>query len=146
VTMKTTEIQAGRETDALVAERVMGWAWQTKDGSTRWLAPPAQCGDFGHERPASGDEALEGAWWLEAKPSDLHWIVPHYSTDIAAAWQVVESVVERGYMVTVVQEDDAAVRVYLDHPSQVEDLDEIGVAPTAPLAICRAALAAVEAP
>jgi len=65
-------MKPGRELDALVAERVMGWTREPKG----WLSPPM------------GDPRMMwAATWDEAgRPGYL----PSYSTDIAAVWEVVE--------------------------------------------------------
>lgn len=74
-----TSLPAGRELDALVAEKVMGWKWgaeyKTVDGN-----------------PVG--------WWEEPGSERLHWgcyklgemppTVPYYSTEIKDAWEVVE--------------------------------------------------------
>lgn len=74
-------LEAGRELDALVAEKVMGWQvietddcngidnyWLSKDGQHVWLLP-----------------------------HDFEAALPSYSTDIAAAWAVVEKMVADGW-------------------------------------------------
>jgi len=60
-------MQAGRELDALVAEKVMGWKWLERDefNEYRHLTPNGQ---------------------------KIQVAVPRYSTDIAAAWQIVEKI------------------------------------------------------
>jgi pentatricopeptide repeat protein len=69
-----------------------------------------------------------------------------YSEYIEKAWRVVEKMRERGLYITVVsQKDDYLVTVseYLSQPSSY--VHRFGVrADTAPLAICKAALKAVE--
>ena len=62
-------MKAGRELDALVAEKVMGWTW---DGKTAWSPTGSRL-------------------WMVRK--DPYWWLPYYSTDIAAAWEVVEKLV-----------------------------------------------------
>jgi hypothetical protein len=70
---KGPRMSPGRELDALVAERVMGWRFHgkfTEDPNLncdRWAVDPD-----GHER--------------------FYWEVPDYSTKIAAAWAVVEKI------------------------------------------------------
>lgn len=142
-----SKYQAGRELDALVAEKVMGWLWLGRQDH-KWLGPPSQLGEtdptYGTIRRATDIDEPERPWWLEnaTEFGDLR-VVPHYSTDIAAAFLVVEKL-------------NAAVRypeiqfaptepngeelwcVSLVNPADVEV-----VAETAPLAICRAALAAL---
>lgn len=61
------ELSAGRELDALVAEKVMGWIPSTSPRAERpWQMAPSGSG------PGSMSH------------------VPHYSTDIADAWLIVE--------------------------------------------------------
>ena len=111
-------MKAGRELDALVAEKVMEWEWRGL--SHGWYHG-------------------EGRLFLDEDE------LPHYSTQIADAWLVVEKLVGDGFYVDIgVQEDRAQV--------QLETLTDrswtirVGSteAPTAPLAICLAALKVVE--
>jgi G:T-mismatch repair DNA endonuclease (very short patch repair protein) len=129
----TTEtLQAGRELDALVAEKVMGYKWDgVRDdlGETRILYVP-------------------GTNWCavdctDAEPPRYTDILPKFSTDIAAAWAVVEAMERRGWNVTV-QRTWEGYRCEMDdmratHAAVVDPRDGHG-----PLAICRAALAALE--
>ena len=65
---KGSPMNAGRELDALIAEKVMGW----RKAGTLWITPTGQqLVEYHHE------------WMPEATP-------PRYSTSIGAAWQVVE--------------------------------------------------------
>jgi len=94
------KLEAGRELDALIAEKVMGWTWCVqphghisrpgKYSYTRWLCEPDRYQsakpkwdkwDGKTEMPISG---LNGEY--------MH--VPEYSSDIAAAWEVVEKMRE----------------------------------------------------
>ena len=108
-------MEAGREMDALVAEKVMGWK----------RVP--------HAHPEI--EAAGGMWLTPRGPR----MCPAYSTDIAAAWGVVEWFTRRSYTVALhTTHSDGwvcSIRGAL--------LADTAQAPTAPLAICRAALAAV---
>ena len=138
----TPKGQAGRELDALVAERVMGYVWKDESPSGRFLNSP------------------EGwpAGYVPQGSSEMTWTshLPHYSTDIAAAWLVVERLMN-------VDADDASHRYCLDFRADREPwgsdapfVVEIRTqnakrlayvsADTMPLAICRAALAALGAP
>jgi hypothetical protein len=112
--------QAGRELDARIAVEVMGW---------RDCDP--------HEVDAFGE--LVG--WGRNKGAGKHHI-PAYSTDIAAAWEVVEKLGQT-----------RTVKVWKCHDGYICDLTphdgpvfagfvQVG-AETAPLAICRAALIAI---
>ena len=109
-------MKAGRELDALVAEHVMGWVWGIDDDGFQYLVP------------ADWDEYMVPA-------------VPHYSTRIQDAWQVVEK--------TKLLDDFELTK---DGPMyQFGHYGEYGFdewtlyaeADTAPLAICLAALKAV---
>lgn len=104
---------AGREIDALIAERVMGW--------TR------------SHRGARGTQFYDvPGWGVRSEGA-----IPDFSTKIAAAWLVVEKMTERDDgdcgLITTVRgwscEFGAASMKYAN-------------AETAPLAICRAALLA----
>lgn len=64
-------MKAGRELDAKVAEEVMGWDWNSK--SAGWM------------QKIEVDGLTETIDIIE---------LPHYSTDIAAAWLVVEILLE----------------------------------------------------
>ena len=118
------ELQAGPQLDALIAEKVMDWA------SMCFTMMGAPVGI-----PPDGD-----------LPRDI----PHYSTDIKAAWEVVERVEAdswhfrlagpkcRSAEGKIVDGHDA---LFLDLRS--ERLSAHAIAETPTLAICRAALKAV---
>lgn len=119
--MSPAEMEAGPEMDALIAERVMEWTLVENQGAAGgrfWQGGDVAFGDMSEFYP------------------------PRFSTDIVAAWEVVEKLA-----------GDEFGRVELTW-----DMREGGwvcswgirfgaraVALTAPLAICRAALAATEA-
>lgn len=119
---------AGNDLDALVAEKVMGWTW-------RAFQPAHEIGDL-VRRPyppdwsaiprlvASGNERLAGGW-----DSDL----PRYSTDIAAAWEVVDRMVELGDHILGRFDGE------LDGMQPIHTMNAV----EASLSICRAALLAV---
>jgi hypothetical protein len=126
---------AGRELDALVAEHVMGWSRGTigpeDDLSLVWF-------------PLDG-----GGWLEEPRP---------WSTDIRAAWQVVEKAsgfhadapLHRKFRAVALfypQEGQVGCQIYECVPGRrifdVRNVFAENVASTAPLAICRAALLAV---
>lgn len=122
-----SELNAGRELDALVAERVMGLTSFKHDGYD------GECAKCGFEwDPHRGG------------PGTACPIPDPYSTDIAAAWEVVEKLCASGKGFT------------LEHPGfspgtpDIHVFASFGMSPymvaeTAPLAICRAALKAVAA-
>lgn len=122
------KLEAGPEIDALVAEKVMGWkpddddghAWEDADGD--WKA---------HRK--------DGPWM------DTGEVIWSPSTDIAAAWEVVEKfskfrIDNHGHY------DDPKLRYMCEVYDEARDLHSGRVfGETAPLAICRAALRAVGA-
>ena len=131
-TTEQRELTAGRELDVLVAEKVMG-------------ADPKTI----HTYRSKASFWIDGAW-VDVPP------VPHYSTDIAAAWEVVEKMNERGYSVIIgtnqCDKGQNGVKFFdgwrglghsiLDgegHPNPY------AVDATVPLTICLAALAALKA-
>lgn len=105
---------AGREMDALIAKKVMGLQ---------------KC----------GDSFVDGLYWL---PSGIPDYPPEYSSDMSAAWQVVESLRKRDYRIFLSYARNI-VTITLDHDNHHKDMDFWIEAKTAPLAICRAALLAV---
>lgn len=117
---------ASRELDALIAEKVMDWTWRTywRPEEARALFPP----------PCEGSYAMGDAY-------------PEYSTDIAAAWLVVEKLESGGYCVHVENFPPSTPAAYRwrAHVETAELSIGYGDADSAPLAICRAALAAMEA-
>lgn len=107
----------------------------------------------GHDLPAGmeldaliaekviGMHSAEVADWIRLK--EHNYGIPHYSTDIAAAWEVVDNLIERKFRVSVLRDfSEWAVCIWL--PNAVRWTDAIE-ADTAPHAICLAALNAVGA-
>ena len=117
-----TEPCAGRDLDALVAEKVMGLVrCQGKRHNAEY--PNTYC-YARPESPENGGEVLE------------------YSTRIEAAWEVVEKVLYpcRWYLVPMSDDrvsDDRGWGVF-----EGDDWYEVALGESAPLAICRAALEA----
>lgn len=108
-----------RELDVLIAEKVMGWTEIEPDDRDAFI----------------GIEPREGACF---------WAVPYYSTDIAAAWQVVDKLKH----FTLRRKGDSWTVEYRDcqNPMDhmvVNDCCASMTAETAPLAICLAALRSV---
>lgn len=107
--MNIDELQAGRELDALIAEKVMEWT---------------QCGfdEIGQEWTGIPEGGQPG----------YHSVIPSYTTNIAAAWQVVEKLgMQCGFS------------IHEKEPFAMHNGISL-VAETVPLAICRAALKAVQ--
>jgi hypothetical protein len=128
---KILKMEAGREMDALVAEKVFGgpeahkdWYWW--DGANMvW----------------SNDTAYG------AKPILIPALFagPHFSTDISAAWEAVEKMKQGGHIFTFEMVTDDEDQYSAGFERKMEDYKPIwsGFGDTAPLAICRAALLAV---
>lgn len=112
---------SGRELDAAVAEHVMGWHY-VRCGPRCWGIPPE-------------DNQMTNRY-TDVPYAD----VPYYSTDISAAWQVVERMRTTDHVFHLSSVDSFCdwLVTFSDEVRSVE-------APTAPLAICRAALKAVHA-
>ena len=130
-----SEHEAGRELDALIAERVMGEPY------------PAPIQDFPWWSSAPVMSPL-GQWIASVdpeRPGDLArhiWVPLLYSTDIVAAWVVVEHLNELERYPTVqyacAESGEPFWWVTLVNPADVEVRGD-----SAPHAICLAALAAV---
>lgn len=126
--MNIDELEAGPELDALVAEKVMGWKWNIRNGVCY----------------AEHDTFNAPDCWPAFSPS----------TDIAAAWEVMEKLVSMDFDVDVAMSskvaNDYSKRCYChfqagdDNAPWKENFKLAQAwALTAPLAICRAALKAV---
>jgi len=119
--MNIDEMEAGRELDALVAEKVMGFYWREVNEHQKALCPPGI------------DDFFEVLWG-----DDLNKYVPQYSRAVypaleilrkAAVWQIDN--MEPGRMILV----------KIQFPGTKLTT---GWAEKIPLAICRAALKAVQ--
>lgn len=112
-----------REIDALVAERVMGWTnmWRAESGQVFGSDPEADCR---HECKAHSPE--------------------NYSTDIAAAWQVVEKIVGDQYSwkfeLKFISGRPAPGRIWATFTRWKDGEQFEGWSNEAPKAICLAAL------
>jgi hypothetical protein len=129
---------AGREMDALVATKAMGWSLITvgeHQGDHDWLDDPQNHPhvlDLTHSLVRFAAPFKDGEKW---SPSD----------DMAAAWEVVEKMRGLGWWLTfkndVVDWNEATFGL----PGN-EGITYCAVAETPELAICRAALKAMAAP
>lgn len=117
-------MKAGRELDALMAEYVMGWNWGDTGKGLEGLMPPDKHSTF--------------ILTLTFDSSGLWGGMPHYSTNIADAWKVVEKMenTHRFSLHRTVKENGWQV-IFWDIET---DAHRSLVAETAPLAICLAAL------
>lgn len=135
-------MMAGRELDALIAGKVMGWA-------------NVICLHGGNIPSGEPDDD----WNKDARNDQHHGHtgiplvhreqVPAYSVDIAAAWEVVEKLRTMSIGISIARMPDEKlwyVPLYrLDHGEYMGSAEGFAEAETAPLAICLAALKAVDA-
>jgi hypothetical protein len=132
------KLEAGRELNALIAEKIMGWKWYAYTHElARALfedAPARQLLGLGYIIPATMNEPIAEGALEEVEP---------YSTDIAAAWEVVKHAIKtKGAHWEIASGSlgwQAAV-VTPDHGTSMA----IERGESAPLAICRAALKVAE--
>ncbi|HBN95097.1 MAG TPA: hypothetical protein DDZ66_02260 [Firmicutes bacterium] len=141
-TVKIDEMQAGREMDALIAEKVMGWSHKEGlkydyNGPCEWnmvLIPPTM-----------SDE--DYTYWVfppKGVISKTFFLDKRYSTDIVAAWEVRAKIQELGF--TAVNVTAAGEQPYCQFvkPIDEDSIEEhIAYADKDPLAICRASLKAI---
>ena len=124
-----TDLPAGRRLDAWIAEQVMGW----KQVVVR------------QENPGVPDLPFQyGPHTQGQRPSEDHpySVVPHYSTDIAAAWEIVEKLRHDRFPFVSVGIDWYG-KTWEARFGVNQHGNSLGYAQgceTAPLAICRAAL------
>lgn len=122
--MDIDNMPAGRDMDKLIAEKVFGW-------DDFW------CND----RQLMGYPPCEQVSIMEAERHP----VPYYSTDIAATWEVVEKVASLGCGYMVEDAEEGHICTFFKGFKFPRRIDEYEAeADTAPLAICRAALKAVQ--
>lgn len=118
-----TQVPAGRATDILVAEQVMGWQVETDETKLRRLDQY-----FARNAERKWWRKPEGGWYYDPPP---------YSSDIAAAWQVVEKMNSGGYALFLFQGHEGS-KVAFDEPGAT-DPDYV-TDKSMPGAICKAAL------
>lgn len=131
-----SDMQAGEELDVLVAEKVMGAEWRDYAGGYRGLVKwDMDRKSYGILIVRNPDGSLNGSLPREWR----------FSADIAGAWSVLERLnapggewpESHGWYVAVHNSTGAGWEAHVGH--------EVATAETAPLAICRAALAALRA-
>ena len=135
-----SELSEERELDARVAEKVMGWAVEHdalgESHSTGYGCPP------------TGEEPPDHPPVFSLGKRGNAYCIPPYSTDIAAAWQVVEKVLVhpcRTFGIIFDEATDTWIVKFDKTRCVFNDCRISAQEETAPLAICRAALAAVHA-
>lgn len=123
--MRVDEMPAGREMNALIAEKAMGWT--------------VFYGEYkGYE--LFDDEVAQG-YPPKEEADGVPFEIPYYSTDIAAAWEVVNRM--KNYFFVCGRTDEGRWEaIFYPVNSGVGKLSEAH-GDTAPSAICRAALKAM---
>lgn len=139
----------GRQLDQMIAENVMGWIWCEALGE-KWLStreelakPPENPFAFTVFEADLSDETLitQERWWLDDDKAHLGPIVPHYSTDMSAAWQVVMYFREQGWHLELSSVVSAWYVELLWPHGQGRRASAASTSPTG--AICLAALGAI---
>jgi len=143
-------MKAGREMDALIAEKVMGWKDIRCDqgGNLPYGVPDDDFNSDVDEHKKHGNCGFPMEYHREP--------IPMYSHDISAAWEVVEKMTSEGACPAIINDDNGHWAMALDgmqncvDGSETMDVATTFFAPkslwcdTVPLAICRAALKAKE--
>lgn len=120
------QLSAGRDTDLLVAEQIMGWQIETDAPRLKKL------NSF-----LAHDEGR--AWWRNPE-GDWHSDPPGYSSDIKDGWKIVEKMKSHGKSLCLSQNVNGN-RIAFDKPNAIET-DYI-VERNLLLGICKAALLAI---
>lgn len=151
VSKKQQEIikHPGRELDALVAVNVLGWRWVKfgRDQQLSAMVPPANIYDKpGWWHPSDPGASRYDDWDMihwEDSAGRLHHGLPFFSTNIEAAWQLWDILVDMKRYPTlqegVDESGDVCVWLSLVNPASIEVW-----ADSVPHAICLAVLAALE--
>jgi hypothetical protein len=145
-------LEAGRELDAEVAEKVFGWRWFLGPGHKAIsFQPPLS---DGWERPMFHPDSVDVTDrqteyerfydWDHCGRRDGRSGLPNYSTDIADAWEIVEHFSSAWFRLEDGWGAPAADRWICWLEQDWTEEDPAGQAPTAPMAICQAALYACE--
>lgn len=126
-------LKASRELDALIAEKVMGW--EMVDATIyRWWGLVMGPKEF---------STIRAVALIPPGETEIQ-LVPSYSTDIEAAWEVVESLQIKGYGFILDNMEhflgNWQAHFELNANAWAEEAN------SAPLAICRAALKAIGEP
>jgi len=117
---------AGRDLDILIAERLMGWQIETDQAKIKRLSQYIMSDS-------------QGRWW---RTSEGGWDnnPPPYSTNLVAAFRVVDMMVSRGYAFFLIQSDSVNNVAFGD----LAAMPDYVKGETLMMAICKAALTAIE--
>ncbi len=139
------ELNAGRDRDALIQENVFGATWKHDPCMVlggEWLRMPNEHGVGIGRHPIFAVRNPLGCGFL------VHDRCPYYSSDIAAAFLVVEKMRELGFdfylhCYETPDVEHLCMAIFKAHNSLGTGVEWRGTGPVPELAICRAALAAV---
>ena len=145
--MDYDNMPAGREMDALVAQKVMGESkWEP---FVRSVIPNEPCGTSFNGCPYEKDNHYK--YWHETGLEELHnrKSPKYYSTSISSAWEVVEKLSKIKAIWVGNERDGNGWTCLIGEPNPhvllpEAKVDADGYGESAPLAICRAALKAVD--
>lgn len=135
--MLTTEqiaaLEPGEETDALIAENIFGYEVRvaTEDDSLFSICMAGNCGDRDSIEP--GERYL----WIVERGHQPERRLPGYSTDIGAAWEILDKLT----LPAIKQLPDGRWQVVCLVRREPELVTASASDDTAPMAICKAALA-----
>lgn len=127
---------AGRELDALIAEKVMDYEWR------RFEYPPAGA-IFKYGKPWTWLSSRKNGAAVEGGEERYIENVPHYSTDIAAAWLVVEKMRADSFCFDLTTSQSCDPSMHWSASFEHEQAQGRGRSAAAPHAICLAAIAAL---
>src|SRR5262245_9196319 len=137
------KLEPGRELDALIAEKVMGWKWYVGVANLgsgpkyRYLDEPNEWNPLRPEWDGVTEMPI-------GHPAAQDSRFPYYSDDISAAWLVVEKLTTTTKQWFHYEQSSTTCTAIFQNDAY-EGWDACSEADTVPLAICRAALKAVSA-
>lgn len=131
--MNIDEMQAGRELDAMIAEKVMGVTIQ-EFGSDSF-------GGYCLKKENGDLYYFKGDCQIKFSIDEAKEIIPRYSTDILAAWEVVEKM-KKNYGINI-EIRDYAVSCEIQGEFKTFGASDVREHGSVPLVVCRAALKAL---
>ena len=149
--MNVNKMEAGRETDALIAEKVVGLLREYQPG--RWsFNRSLAIREFPNGVKELSRPNIEGEKVWERGNGDRYFTqaIPRYSTDMAAAWEVVEKMQQKFFVRLICGRNEGRKNARLSFSCDIGYYETSGKeewyseANTMPLAICRAALQVLE--
>jgi hypothetical protein len=134
------ELDAGRELDARIAETVLGWRWFMHRPGLEGSSIPGQRFLY----PPDTAAVREGVFVLAPPDAPLaDSLTSYYSTDLAAAWEIVEHMRARDYRFACEDRLGTDGPWWVEFATEEYELGGQAHERTFPLAVCWAALAAI---